>query len=78
MPVLPIWGWLAIGATVIALVLGGVFTIYHKGETSGAAGVTTAVQGRVISETERARKDKEKADEDVQRTPYSGRVDGLQ
>ena len=66
---------LALGLVVGALLV--VNHIYRKGETAGAGKVTGAVQSETIRKLEDARKSKEKTDEDVRRTPYDDRVDGL-
>jgi hypothetical protein len=71
------------GAIVLAvlLLIGGtlfaVGNIYGKGERAGASSVTTKVQTETIRKVDDARKAKEKADEEVRRTPYDDRVDGL-
>jgi len=70
----------AIGVGLLLLVIGTLLVvnrIYSKGETAGASGVTNAVQSETIKHIEDARQSKEKTDEEVRRTPYDDRVDGL-
>jgi uncharacterized membrane-anchored protein len=70
----------AIGLVVVALIAGtllAVNRIYGKGETAGASSVTNAVQTETIKKLDAARKSKERTDEEVRRTPYDDRVDGL-
>lgn len=70
----------AIGLAVLVLIGGTLIVvgnIYGKGRKAGEAGVTSAVQTETIRQIEGARKEKEKADEEVRRTPYDDRVDGL-
>ncbi len=62
---------------VIAGVLGVVNHIYTKGEKAGASGVTTAVQGETIKQTEKARQDKEKVNEAIRDKPLDAVIDGL-
>lgn len=68
-------------ALAVVILIGGtlliVRNIYSKGEKAGEAGVTSAVQTETIRKVDDARKAKEKADEEVRRTPYDDRVDGL-
>ena len=54
--------WCAAAALAAALTVG---VIFHKGETAGAADVTTAVEHTTNLEIEKARKDKDVADEKV-------------
>lgn len=65
----------------VLILIGGtlliVRNIYSKGEKAGEAGVTSAVQTETIRKVDDARKAKEKADDEVRRTPYDDRVDGL-
>jgi uncharacterized membrane protein len=51
---------------------------FAKGHRAGAAGVTGAVQTETIRTVEGARKQKEKAREEVRKTPYDRRVDELE
>ena len=60
-----------------ALVGGGAIYLINKGEALGTAAVTGAVQSKTIETLDAARNSKEKADEEVRRTPYGNRVDGL-
>lgn len=68
-------------ALAVLILIGGtlliVRSIYSKGEKAGGAGVSSAVQTETIRKVDDARKAKEKADEEVRRTPYDDRVDGL-
>jgi hypothetical protein len=69
---------IAIAAGLLIAATGAaVWFIYHKGETAGAALVTTKVQGETIRTLDAARISKEKTDEEVRRTPYDDRADGL-
>ena len=63
---------LLIGATLFA-----VNRIYSKGEKAGAGDVATKVQAETIKQTEKARQDKEKADEAVRDKPVDAVIDGL-
>ncbi len=65
------------GAVVGLALLIGAWLIYAKGEKAGASGVTNAVQTETIRKMDAARKSKEQTDEEVRRTPYDDRVDGL-
>lgn len=72
--------WGLIGLAVLALIAGTLFIvnrIYSKGEQAGQTKVITDVQADTIKEVDKARQQKEKADEEVRRTPYDDRVDGL-
>lgn len=68
---------LAGGLLAAVLAAGAVAWIYGRGERAGSSAVTSAVQSQTIQALDRARTTKEKADEDVQRTPYDDRADGL-
>lgn len=65
------------GLAVATLIGGGIAYIYNKGETAGTSAVKTEVQSKTIETLDAARNAKEKADEEVRRTPYGDRVDGL-
>lgn len=65
------------GLLAVVLTAGGIAYVFHKGESAGSITVTNAVQQKTRETLDRARITKEKADEDVRRTPYSDRVDGL-
>lgn len=65
-----------IGALVAVGLLGIVY-IYNEGRDAGSSAVTGAVQSRTIEAIDAARSAKETADEEVRRTPYGDRVDGL-
>lgn len=64
-------------AAIIIGVLAVVNHIYRKGESAGASGVTNAVQTETIKKLDEARKSKEATDEEVRRTPFDDRADGL-
>ena len=51
--------------------------IYLKGERAGSSGVINAVQSESLKKLDAARKSKERTDEEVRRTPYDDRVDGM-
>lgn len=64
----------------MALVAGtgaAVWLVYRKGETAGAADITNRVQSETIRTLDAARISKERTDEEVHRTPYDDRADGL-
>lgn len=63
---------LLVGGTLLA-----VRAIYSKGATAGGNEVTTQVQSETIHRLDDARTRKEQADDEVRRTPYDDRVDGL-
>jgi hypothetical protein len=65
------------GALLVAATVGGLWLVYRKGETAGAADVTTRVQSETIRTLDAARISKERTDEEVLRTPYDDRADGL-
>jgi hypothetical protein len=58
------WGVAGLLAAVLA-----VGVIYHKGEVAGAANVTAAVEHTTNLEIEKARKDRDAADEKVRIAP---------
>jgi hypothetical protein len=64
------WSVAAVLATAIAIAV-----IYRKGETAGAASVTTAVEHTANVELEKARKDKDAADEKVRTSPADAVID---
>jgi hypothetical protein len=64
------------GALVLAVLAIAGF-IYLKGERAGSSGVINAVQSESLKKLDAARKSKERTDEEVRRTPYDDRVDGL-
>jgi len=64
-------------AVLVACTAGGMWLVYHKGETAGAADITTKVQSETIKSLDAARISKENTDEEVHRTPYGDRADGL-
>ncbi len=74
--VLTNWRWTALGAAFVVL-LSGAWTIYGKGESAGKADIKSALQTETIRTLDDGRISKEKTDEEVVRTPYDGRVDGL-
>ena len=64
-------------AALVAATAGGLWLVYRKGETAGAADITTRVQNETIRTLDAARISRERTDEEVQRTPYDDRTDGL-
>jgi hypothetical protein len=64
-------------ALLVAATVAGLGLVYRKGETSGAADVTTRVQSETIRTLDAARISRERTDEEVHRTPYDDRADGL-
>jgi hypothetical protein len=64
------WSVAAVLAAAIAIAV-----IYRKGETAGAASVTTAVEHTANVELEKARKDKDAADEKVRTSPADAVID---
>jgi hypothetical protein len=62
---------------LIAATGGAGWLVYRKGETAGGAGVATEVQSETIRTLDAARISKERTDEEVHRTPYDDRADGL-
>lgn len=74
---MPIQAYIIAGLAT-AVLLGGVLAwTFHKGETAGASGVTTAVQQKTIETLDAAQKRKDQADQDTRSKPYGDRVDGL-
>lgn len=70
--------WKILAAVAVAvLLIGGALLIYHEGKNTGKAAVRDAVQTETIKKLEEGRISKEKTDEEVLRTPYRDRVDGL-
>ena len=69
------WGVAAALAAVLAL---GVMTrvIYREGKTAGAANITAAVEHTTTVEIEKARKDKDDADEKVRTAAPDAVIDG--
>ena len=73
------YGLLAGAALVlVVLVVWVLRDEFAKGHRAGAAGVTGAVQTETIRAVEGARQEKEKAREEVRKTPYDRRVDELE
>lgn len=69
-----------IALAVLALVGGALWyvdDVRDEGVESGAATVTNAVQKETIEKLHEAQQSKERTDEEVRRTPYDDRVDGL-
>ena len=66
-----------VAAMLAAATAGGLCLVYRKGETAGAADITTRVQSETIRTLDAARISKERTDEEVHRTPYDDRADGL-
>lgn len=70
--------WKLIAASAVALaIVAGAWLLFSKGEKAGAAAVKSDVQTETIKKLDAARISKEKTDEEVVRTPYDDRVDGL-
>lgn len=70
-----------LGAVAVALAGIVVWVLrdeFAKGHRAGAAGVTGAVQTETIRAVEGARQEREKAREEVRKTPYDRRVDELE
>ena len=65
------------GLFAVTLIGGGIAYIYGEGKDAGTSAVKTEVQSKTIETLDAARTSKEKADEEVRRTPYGDRVDGL-
>lgn len=74
---MPVQTYIIGGLFAVTLIGGGIAYIYNKGETAGTSAVKTEVQSKTIETLDAARNAKEKADEEVRRTPYGDRVDGL-
>lgn len=67
-----------LGAFAAMVIAGGaVAYIFHKGEATGTATVTTAVQSKTIETINKARVNKDAADEAVRNSPYTDNVDSL-
>ncbi len=64
-------------AALVAATAAGLWLVYRKGETAGAAAITTQVQSETLRTLDAARISREKTDEEVHRTPYDDRADGL-
>ncbi|MBR2813492.1 MAG: hypothetical protein IKE60_02495 [Reyranella sp.] len=76
----PLAKGIAVSLVALILIGGTVWVLrseFSKGQKAGAAGVSSAVQTETIRKVDDSRKAKEKADEEVRRTPYDDRVDGL-
>lgn len=70
--------WKLVAAGILSLVvIGGAVVIYREGKDTGKAAVRTEIQTQTIKKLDDARISKEKTDEEVVRTPYDDRVDGL-
>ncbi len=70
--------WKIVAAAALSLVLiVSAAVIYREGKDTGKAAVRDAVQTETIKKLDDARISKEKTDEEVVRTPYDSRVDGL-
>lgn len=67
---------LAAIAAALALIVGAA-VIYSEGKDTGKATIRTEIQTQTIKKLDAARISKEKTDEEVVRTPYDDRVDGL-
>ena len=69
-----------IGLGILALIAGALFyvdSVRRDGKKAGASEVTTKVQEETIKKTDEARKDKEKANEEVRTKPLDAVIDGL-
>lgn len=66
-----------IGLCLIGAVAGLVLiaVVYSKGEHAGSSGVTSAVEHATNAATEKARKDKEAADEKARNAPIGDVID---
>lgn len=77
----PWFKYAALGAAVLALVVGGI--AYHRhvqnqARQDGRNEVINDVQSTTIRTIEDARQNKEKTDAEIRSTPYDRRVDELQ
>lgn len=69
-----------IALAVAGLLLAGALfysSILNRGKREGENLVIDKVQSETIKATEKARTTREKAEDEVRRTPYDGNVDGL-
>jgi hypothetical protein len=76
----PWFKYSAMGAAVLALIVGGILyhrSIYDAGKHDGKAEIVNDVQRKTIETLDAARISKERTDEEVYRTPFDDRVDGL-
>ena len=73
----PIQTILIVAGLGVVLVGGAALYLFKKGESAGSAAVISAVQAKTIEALDAARISKETTDEEVHRTPYGDRVDGL-
>ena len=64
-------------AALVAATAAGLWLVYRKGETAGAAAIAIQVQSETLRTLDAARISREKTDEEVHRTPYDDRADGL-
>lgn len=64
-------------ALAVVLIGGGLAYVYREGKDAGSSAVTSAVQTQTIQTLDKARQEKEKANEAVRRTPLDDLVDGL-
>lgn len=72
--------YIVLAAAGIALLLGGLWlyhSIYSKGEKAGSSEVIKKVQTETVKAIERARTEKEKANEAVRSKPIDAVIDGL-
>ena len=65
------------GLLAVVLTAGGIAYIYDKGGDAASAEIKATVATETIKTLDAARKTKEQADEEVRRTPFNDRVDGL-
>ena len=76
----PWFKYSALAAAVLGLVAGGILyhrSIYDAGKQEGRAEIVNDVQRKTIETLDAARISKERTDEEVHRTPYDDRADGL-
>jgi len=74
-PAAPLWLYGAVGGLILAA--GAGWWIYERGAAAGSAAITSAMQSKSIETMDAARIQKERADEEIRRTPYGDRADGL-
>ncbi|WP_428668013.1 hypothetical protein [Reyranella sp.] len=65
------------GLLAVALVGGAIVYIYGKGERAGSSEIKARVATETVKTLDAARISKERTDEEVHRTPYDDRADGL-
>lgn len=65
------------GLLAVVLTAGGIAWVFNKGQTAGSSEVKAKVATETVRTLDAARISKERTDEDVHRTPYDDRADGL-